>query len=56
MSKYLATPIYSIMISGYYKDAYISVQIHLNLFNVNIGADECAVAMIEELEQLLGLV
>jgi len=44
------------MISGDYQGQYMSVQIHLNLQQIYIGADATAEKQIMEIEQLLELV
>lgn len=56
ITEHLNSQIYVIMISGDYQGQYMSVQIHLNLQQIYIGADATAEKQIEEIEQLLELV
>jgi len=56
IAEHLNSPIYVIMISGDYQGQYMSVQIHLNLQQIYIGADATAEKQIMEIEQLLELV
>lgn len=56
ITKHLNSPIYVIMISGDYQSQHMSVQIHLNLHQIYIGADATAEKQISEIEQLLELV
>lgn len=56
IDEYLNTEVYSIMVSGDYKGAHITIYIHLDLLRIYIGAEENEVPYIEEIENLLGLV
>ena len=55
VNEYLNTPIYSIAVYGYYKNAYLSVQIHLDLRKIFIGCEENELDFIVDIEKILDL-
>lgn len=55
LNEYLESPVYLVVISGMYKGAYITVQVHLNLQLMSIGCEQDELPLLEELERLLCL-